>query len=67
MVPIIVVGLTVDYAIQIVSHCREQRTEGKPVVEAVRGGLANITVPLTLAAVTTIASLLASLFSPKSE
>ena len=64
MVPIIVVGLTVDYAIQIVSHCREQRTEGKPVVEAVRSGLANVTVPLTLAAVTTIASLLASLFSP---
>ena len=64
MVPIIVVGLTVDYAIQIVSHYREQRTEGKPVVEAVRGGLANVTVPLTLAAVTTIASLLASLFSP---
>ena len=64
MVPIIVVGLTVDYAIQIVSHYREQRTEGKPVVEAVRSGLANVTVPLTLAAVTTIASLLASLFSP---
>ena len=64
MVPIIVIGLTVDYAIQIVSHCREQRTDGKRVVEAIRGGLANVTVPLTLAAVTTIASLLASLFSP---
>ena len=64
MVPIIVVGLTVDYAIQIVSHYREQRTDGKRVVEAIRGGLANVTVPLTLAAVTTIASLLASLFSP---
>ena len=64
MVPIIVIGLTVDYAIQIVSHYREQRTGGKPVVEAIRSGLANVTVPLTLAAVTTIASLFASLFSP---
>ena len=64
MVPIIVIGLTVDYAIQIVSHYREQRTGGKRVVEAIRSGLANVTVPLTLAAVTTIASLLASLFSP---
>ena len=36
----------------------------KGVVAAVRKGLANVTVPLTLAAVTTIASLLAALFSP---
>ena len=64
MVPIIVIGLTVDYAIQIVSHYREQRLEGRPVLEAVRRGLGNVTVPLTLAAVTTIVSLLASLFSP---
>ena len=64
MVPIIVIGLTVDYAIQIVSHYREQRVGGARVVEAVRSGLGNVTVPLTLAAVTTIVSLLASLFSP---
>ena len=35
MVPIIVISLTVDYAIQIVSHYREQRTEGVPVLTAV--------------------------------
>ena len=64
MVPIIVIGLTVDYAIQIVSHYREQRVAGERVVGAVRTGLRNVTVPLTLAAVTTIVSLLASLFSP---
>ncbi len=64
MVPIIVISLTVDYAIQIVSHYREQRTAGLPVVAAVRAGMRNVTVPITLAAVTTIASLLASLFSP---
>ncbi len=64
MVPIIIIGLTVDYAIQAVSHYREQRVAGLPVVAAVRAGLRNVTIPLVLAAVTTIASLLASLFSP---
>ena len=64
MVPIIIIGLTVDYAIQIVSHYREQRNAGEPVLGAVRVGFQNVTVPLLLAAVTTIVSLLASLFSP---
>ena len=64
MVPVVVISLTVDYAIQAVSHYREQRIEGKPVVEAVRQGLSNVTIPLTLAAVTTIVSLLATLLSP---
>jgi predicted RND superfamily exporter protein len=64
MVPIIVISLTVDYAIQAVSHYREQRTAGLPVVDAVRTGLRNVTIPLVLAAVTTVVSLLANLFSP---
>ncbi len=64
MVPIIMIGLTVDYAIQTVSHYREQRVAGEPVREAVRIGLRIVTVPLSLAAVTTIVSLLVSLFSP---
>ena len=64
MVPVIIISLTVGYAIQAVSHYREQRVEGEPVVRAVRKGLRNVTVPLTLAAVTTIVSLLATLFSP---
>ena len=64
MVPIIIIGLTVDYAIQIVSHYREQRNSGEPVLAAVRAGWANVSIPLLLAAVTTIVSLLASLFSP---
>ncbi len=64
MVPIIVIGLTVDYAIQAVSHYRERRHAGDPVLGAVRTGLRNVTVPLLLAAVTTMVSLLASLFSP---
>ena len=64
LVPIIVISLTVDYAIQAVSHYREQRATGQPVVDAVRTGLRNVTIPLMLAAVTTIVSLLANLFSP---
>jgi len=64
MVPVILISLTVDYAIQAISHYREQRTAGEPVAEAVRKGLRNVTVPLTLAAVTTMVSLLAGLFSP---
>ena len=64
MVPIIVISLTVDYAIQAVSHYREQRSAGVSVVDAVRTGLRNVTIPLVLAAVTTIVSLLANLFSP---
>ena len=64
MVPIIVIGLTVDYAIQAVSHYRERRGAGDPVLISVRTGLRNVTVPLLLAAVTTMVSLLAGLFSP---
>ncbi len=64
MVPIIVIGLTVDYAIQIVSHYREQRTAGEGVLSAARAGLSNVTIPLVLAAVTTIISFTANLFSP---
>ncbi len=64
MVPIIVIGLTVDYAIQAVSHYREQRIDGEAVASAARVGLRNVTVPLMLAAATTIVSLLVGLFSP---
>ncbi|MYA60417.1 MAG: MMPL family transporter, partial [Chloroflexi bacterium] len=64
MIPVIVISLTVDYAIQAISHYREQRIEGLPVVQAVRTGLRHVTIPLTLAAVTTIVSFLATLFSP---
>ncbi len=64
MVPIIVIGLTVDYAIQAASHYREQRIDGETVASAARVGLRNVVVPLMLAAATTIVSLLVGLFSP---
>ena len=46
LTPVIIIGLTVDYAIQIVSHYREQRLAGEPVVVAARVGLRNVTIPL---------------------
>ena len=60
MVPIIVIGLTVDYAIHIISHYREQRAEGEDVLGAIRAGLRNVAVPVTLAAGTTIVGMLAT-------
>ncbi len=64
IIPIIVISLTVDYAIQTVSHYREQRLRAASALEAVRAGLRIVLVPLTLAAVTTIVSFLAGLLSP---
>ena len=64
LVPIIVISLSVDYAIQIVSHYRELRVGGAPVLDAVRTGLRRVMIPLSLAAVTTVVSMLANLFSP---
>ena len=64
MIPIIVISLTVDYALQTVSHYREQRTADVPVLTAVRAGLRMVAVPLTLAAITTIVSFLVALLSP---
>ena len=64
MVPIIMIGLTVDYAIQTITHYREQRAAGEPVMGAIRVGVRNVSLPLMLAAVTTIVSFLAGLFSP---
>ena len=63
-VPIILIGLAVDYSIQAVSHYREQRIDGERVGVAVLAGLRNVIVPLALAATTTAASFLANLLSP---
>ena len=64
MVPIILIGLSVDYAIQAVSHYRERRIGGERPLDAVRAGLREVATPLALAGVTTMASFMASLFSP---
>ena len=64
MVPIMLIGLVVDYAIQTVGLYRERRNEGQPVRPAVRAGLRAVLIPLSLAAVTTIVSFLTNVSSP---
>ena len=64
IVPLIVIGLAVDYSIQTVALYREQTNSGELGVNAVRNGLRNVIVPLSLAAVTTIISFFTTLLSP---
>ena len=64
MVPIMLIGLVVDYAIQTVGRYREQRNEGRQVKAAARLGLRSVIIPLSLAAVTTIVAFLTNLASP---
>ena len=64
MVPIMLIGLVVDYAIQTFGLFREQRAEGHPAATAVRRGLRAVIIPLSLAAITTIVSFLTNVTSP---
>jgi len=63
MVPIMMVGLVVDYSIQTVAKYRELRDEGLAVSDATRDALAGVLLPLGLAAGTTIISFLTNLTS----
>ena len=63
MVPIMLIGLVVDYSIQTVSHYREMRVEGRSVRDATRHALAGVMLPLGLAGGTTIISFLTNLTS----
>ena len=63
MVPIMLIGLVVDYSIQTVSHYREMRAEGKPVRDATTHALSGVMLPLGLAGGTTIISFLTNLTS----
>ena len=64
MVPIMLIGLVVDYAIQTFGLFREQRNEGHQAATAVRRGLRAVIIPLSLAAITTIVSFLTNVTSP---
>ena len=64
IIPVVIISLTVDYAIQVALHYREARTNHTSVLEASRSGLRVVTAPVALAAFTTIASFLVGLFSP---
>ena len=64
MVPLVLIGLAVDYAIQTIALYREQRNSGQAVAIAVRAGLRRAIIPLALAAVTTMAGFFTNLVSP---
>ena len=64
MVPVMLIGLAVDYAIQTVALYREQRHSGQVVRLAVRSGLRRAMIPLALAAATTMAGFFTNLISP---
>ena len=64
IIPIVIISLTVDYAIQVALHYREARTTQTSALASCRSGLRVVTVPVALAALTTIASFMVGLFSP---
>jgi predicted RND superfamily exporter protein len=63
MVPIMLVGLVVDYSIQTVAKYRELRADGLAAAAATRGALQGVMLPLGLAAGTTVISFLTNLTS----
>ena len=64
IIPILIISLTVDYAIQVALYYRESRTAATPALAASQFGLRTVIIPLTLAAFTTIGSFLVGLLSP---
>ena len=64
IIPILIISLTVDYAIQVALHYREARMGDTSVLAASRSGLRIVITPLALAAFTTIGSFLVGLLSP---
>jgi predicted RND superfamily exporter protein len=64
IIPILIISLTVDYAIQVALHYREARLSQTSVLAASRSGLQIVITPLALAAFTTIGSFLVGLLSP---
>ena len=64
IIPILIISLTVDYAIQVALHYREARTDNTSVLAASRSGWRVVTPPVALAALTTIGSFLVGLISP---
>ena len=62
MVPVMLIGLCVDYGIQGTAKYREVRTEGADARDGTSRSVAGVMLPLGLAGVTTIVSFLTNLF-----
>jgi len=64
IVPILLIGLGVDYAIHLIARYREEVGEGRTVAEGVRRAIGTVGVALALATVTTVVGFLTNVFNP---
>ncbi len=64
IVPILLIGLGVDYAIHLASRYREEVGGGSGVDEAMTGAIKSVGIALALATITTVIGFLTNLFNP---
>jgi predicted RND superfamily exporter protein len=64
IVPILLIGLGVDYAIHLLSRYREEVGEGDAVDGAMTGAVKSVGIALFLATVTTVIGFLTNVFNP---
>jgi predicted RND superfamily exporter protein len=64
IVPILLIGLGVDYGIHLISRYRDEVGSGRSVDEGVRRAIGTVGVALTLATVTTIIGFLTNVVNP---
>ncbi|KGM09579.1 hypothetical protein N869_03575, partial [Cellulomonas bogoriensis 69B4 = DSM 16987] len=64
VIPVLLIGLAVDYAIHLTSRYREEMTEGAPPPAAARAAVLSVGGALVLATMTTMIGFLTNLISP---
>ncbi len=64
IVPILLIGLGVDYAIHLTSRYREEVGEGDGVDQGMTGAVTSVGIALFLATVTTVIGFLTNVFNP---
>ncbi|HSM43544.1 MAG TPA: MMPL family transporter, partial [Acidimicrobiia bacterium] len=64
IVPILMIGLGVDYAIHLTSRYREEVGQGKSVDRAMTGAVTSVGIALFLATITTVIGFLTNVFNP---
>jgi predicted RND superfamily exporter protein len=64
IVPILLIGLGVDYAIHLTSRYREEVGEGQTVDGAMTGAVTSVGIALALATITTVIGFLTNIFNP---
>jgi uncharacterized protein len=67
VIPILLIGLGVDYAIHLTSRYREEVGTGIPVADAVRGAVRNVGGALVLATLTTALGFLTNVMNPLAD